>query len=127
MVCEKNALQAMSECPFVINLKGTYVDKNCVYLLTECVQGGNLISYMIEKDVLSHSEAKFATLATAKALRYCHKMGYVHRDVKPENLLIDSDGYVKLCDFGVAKRLPCTVVLPNGGTDVVRLAFTMCG
>lgn len=49
------------------------------------------------------------------------------RDVKPENCLIGSDGYIKLCDFGMAKRLPSTVQLPSGGTEVVTLAFTMCG
>lgn len=47
--------------------------------------------------------------------------------MKPENCLIDKDGYVKLCDFGMAKRMPHSVVMPNGGTEVVRLAFTMCG
>lgn len=47
--------------------------------------------------------------------------------MKPENCLIGSDGYIKLCDFGMAKRLPSTVQLPSGGTEVVTLAFTMCG
>ena len=48
--------------------------------------------------------------------------------MKPENCLIGADGYLKLCDFGLAKRLPSTVVLPKSGvTEVVTLAFTMCG
>ena len=127
VLIERNALMAVKGCPFIISLLGTYQDKDCIYFLTECVQGGNLISYMIDKDILSHSEAMFYTYCIAEALVYCHNHGYIHRDIKPENCLIDRDGYVKLCDFGMAKRLPCTVVLPNGGTEVVRLAFTMCG
>ena len=113
-------MQNQGGCPFIISLMGTYQDKDCVYFLTECVQGGNLISYMIDQDILSHSESMFFIFCIAKALIHCHNQGYIHRDIKPENCLIDSDGYIKLCDFGMAKRLPCTVVLPNGGTEVVR-------
>lgn len=127
VLIERNALMAVKGCPFIISLMGTYQDKDCIYFLTECVQGGNLISYMIDKDILTHSESMFYTYNIAKALNHCHGCGYVHRDIKPENCLIDSNGYVKLCDFGMAKRLPCTVVLPNGGTEVVCLAYTMCG
>jgi len=90
-------------------------------------QGGNLISYMIDRNILSHSEACFYTYNIAMALVHIHSKGYIHRDIKPENCLIDKDGYIKLCDFGMAKRLPATVKLPTGGTEVVTLAFTMCG
>eukprot|EP00520_Triparma_pacifica_P014668 CAMPEP_0118648502 /NCGR_PEP_ID=MMETSP0785-20121206/9191_1 /TAXON_ID=91992 /ORGANISM="Bolidomonas pacifica, Strain CCMP 1866" /LENGTH=644 /DNA_ID=CAMNT_0006540701 /DNA_START=312 /DNA_END=2246 /DNA_ORIENTATION=+ len=127
VLIERNALMAVKECPFIISIMGTYQDKDCIYFLTECVQGGNLISYMIDKDILTHSESMFYTYNIAMALIHTHNKGYIHRDIKPENCLIDKNGYVKLCDFGMAKRLPCTVVLPNGGTEVVRLAYTMCG
>jgi serine/threonine protein kinase len=127
VVIERNALMVVKGCPFIISLMGTYQDKDCIYFLTECVQGGNLISYMIDKDILTHSESMFYCYNIAMALIHTHNKGYVHRDIKPENCLIDKNGYVKLCDYGMAKRLPCTVVLPNGGTEVVRLAYTMCG
>ena len=85
------------------------------------------MTYMIEKDVLSHAECTFFAANILSALVHIHKRGFVHRAVKPENCLIDKDGYVKLCDFGMAKRLPSTVQLPSGSTEVVTLAFTMCG
>jgi len=124
---EKNALQQVSDCPFIITLFGTYQDADNIYFLTECVQGGNLISYMINKDILTHSEAVFYSASISKALIHIHNKGLIHRDIKPENCLIDKNGYLKLCDFGMAKRMPHSVVLPSGGTEVVRLAFTMCG
>ena len=85
------------------------------------------MTYMIKKDILSHSESIFFSANIVAALCHIHKMGFVHRDIKPENCLIGKDGYLKLCDVGMAKRLPSTVQLPNGGTEVVTLAFTMCG
>jgi len=120
VIIEKNALQAMLGCPFIISLFGTFQDKDSIYFLTECVQGGNLISYMIDKDILSHSECLFFCACISRALIHCHSKGFIHRDMKPENCLIDKNGYIKLCDFGMAKRLPCTVVMPNGGTEIVR-------
>jgi serine/threonine protein kinase len=127
VLIERNALQAVRGCNHIITLMGTYQDADCIYFLTECVQGGNLISYMIDRDILTNSEACFYTYNVAVALEHIHSKGYIHRDVKPENCLIDKDGYIKLCDFGMAKRLPATVKMPKGGTEVVTLAFTMCG
>jgi CRP-like cAMP-binding protein/tRNA A-37 threonylcarbamoyl transferase component Bud32 len=127
VLIEKNALQTMIECPFIIKLFGTYQDSTSIYFLTDFVQGGTLVRYMIEQGTLTHSESLFFCSCLACALVHVHKMGFIHRDVKPENCLIGTDGYLKLCDFGMAKRLPSTILMQNGGTEVVTLAFTMCG
>jgi len=127
VILEKNALQAM-ECEFIIRLLGTYQDDSSVYFLSDVVMGGDLMSYMIEQDILKNEEANFLLANLCEGIAHCHEKGFIHRDIKPENCLIGSDGYLKLCDFGLAKRLPSTVVLPKSGTtEVVTLAFTMCG
>mmetsp|Transcript_36556 Transcript_36556/g.74457 ORF Transcript_36556/g.74457 Transcript_36556/m.74457 type:complete len:723 (-) Transcript_36556:169-2337(-) len=126
VLIERNALQAV-DSPFIVTLLSTYQDANSIYFLTDFIQGGTLMKYMIDKDILSHAECTFFAANIAAALVHIHTRGFVNRDVKPENCLIGKDGYIKLCDFGMAKRLPCTVRLPSGGTEVVTLAFTMCG
>lgn len=126
VLIEKNVLQELNS-PFIISLVATYQDTSSIYFLTDFVQGGNLMSYMIRKDILSHSECVFFSANIVSALVHMHKKGIIHRDIKPENCLIDRNGYIKICDFGMAKRLPSTVHLANGRTEVVTLAFTMCG
>ncbi|KAL3809876.1 hypothetical protein ACHAXA_001301 [Cyclostephanos tholiformis] len=127
VLIEKHALQASASSPFIISLYGTYQDKDSIYFLTDILQGGNLMGRMIKKDVLPHDECVFFSANIVSGLCFLHSRGFVHRDIKPENCLIGRDGYLKLCDLGLAKRLPCTVQLPSGGTEVVTLAFTMCG
>jgi protein kinase A len=127
VLIEKHALQTSASSPFIISLYGTYQDKDCIYFLTDFLQGGNLMGRMINRDVLPHEECVFFSANIVSGLCFLHSKGFVHRDIKPENCLIGKDGYLKLCDLGLAKRLPCTVHLPSGGTEVVTLAFTMCG
>ena len=127
VLIEKHALQTSATSPFIISLYGTYQDKDSIYFLTDFLQGGNLMGHMINRDILPHEECVFFSANIVSGLRFLHSRGFVHRDIKPENCLIGKDGYLKLCDLGMAKRLPCTVQLPSGGTEVVTLAFTMCG
>jgi serine/threonine protein kinase len=127
IILERNALQELSGSPFTIELVGTYQDADNIYFLSDLVQGGTFFSYMIRKDILTREETVFMSACLASALVHVHKKGFVHRDLKPENCLVGADGYLKLCDFGMAKRLPSTVLLPSGATGVVSKAFTICG
>ncbi len=58
------------------------------------------MSLLMKKDILSEDEAKFYTAETLLALDAVHKMNYIHRDLKPDNILIGKDGHIKLTDFG---------------------------
>lgn len=71
-----------------------------VYLLLEYASNGNLFWYIRKQGYLPDQEAARLFKQTAEALAYLHSKSYIHRDMKPENLLLDKDGQIKLCDFG---------------------------
>lgn len=124
---EKNALLETETCPFTLSLLGTYQDSDSIYFLTDFAQGGDLMGYMVKQDILTHDECIFFSANIVAGLEHIHKAGFAHRDLKPENILITRDGFLKICDFGMAKRLPSIVQLPSGETEVVTVAFTQCG
>lgn len=79
ILIEKHALQAASASPFIISLLGTYQDDHFIYFLTDFVQGGNLMGYMIKQDVLTHEECVFFTANIVSGLAHLHSKGFVHR------------------------------------------------
>mmetsp|Transcript_1014 Transcript_1014/g.3265 ORF Transcript_1014/g.3265 Transcript_1014/m.3265 type:complete len:865 (-) Transcript_1014:1193-3787(-) len=112
---ERNLLREC-HCPFLVNLLQSYKDKLHIYLLLEVVMGGELFVYMQENGrPLPEKQAKFYVACVVLAFEYLHARNIVYRDLKPENLLIDSNGYLKVADFSFAK------ILKKGKT------YTMCG
>lgn len=87
------------------------------YLFKYC-PGGELFDYIVAKDRLSESEARFFFRQIIAALAYIHSKGYAHRDLKPENLLLDDNQCLKLIDFGLCAK-------PKGGME--NLLSTCCG
>jgi len=67
------------------------------------VNGGELFYHLSHAGRFNEDRAKFYTAEITLALEYLHKEGIVYRDVKPENILIDSEGHIKLTDFGLSK------------------------
>ncbi|GMH51149.1 hypothetical protein TrRE_jg11885 [Triparma retinervis] len=125
-ISERNALRAC-ESFCVIKLHETFSTRDSLYFLTEVVQGGDLMSYMIEQGTLEDDIAIFFTACISEAIHHIHTKGFVHRDIKPENCLISQEGYLKVADLGLAKRLPAVVEVGRGRTEISLLAFTMCG
>ena len=80
---------------------------------------------MLPRGPSSYSED--SSRARTHCLTFCSRCVPASWCIQPDNVLLTERNEVKLCDFGMAKRMPNTVVLPSGGTEVVRLAFTMCG
>jgi len=115
-VNNERKLLAKSAHPFIIGLFGSFQDESYLYLLLELVLGGELWSYLNENGPVGIDGARFYGGMVQAALEYLHDHEIVYRDLKPENLLIDRNGFIKVCDFGFAK-----VVFPGDRT------WTLCG
>ncbi|ESO03263.1 hypothetical protein HELRODRAFT_80468, partial [Helobdella robusta] len=93
------------EHPFIIKLLLTNHDPTFLYLLFEYVPGGELFSYLRNAGHFSNSTTQFYASQLVLVLEYLHLQNVVYRDLKPENLLLDSQGHLKVTDFGFAKKL----------------------
>jgi len=95
---------AKAENPWIVELRCSFQDERFLYLAMEFLPGGDLMTLLIKKDILSEDEARFYTAETLLALDSVHRLNYIHRDLKPDNILMDARGHVKLSDFGLCKH-----------------------
>eukprot|EP01017_Pseudomicrothorax_dubius_P046202 TRINITY_DN8106_c0_g1_i3.p1 TRINITY_DN8106_c0_g1~~TRINITY_DN8106_c0_g1_i3.p1 ORF type:complete len:281 (-),score=88.91 TRINITY_DN8106_c0_g1_i3:204-1046(-) len=100
--------------PFIVNLEGFCQDDRYLYLVLEFISGGELFTYLRSVGRLDPPHAAFYGAQVASMFEYLHSKNIIYRDLKPENLLIHEDGYLKLTDFGFAK-------IVEGRT------YTLCG
>mmetsp|Transcript_25180 Transcript_25180/g.50624 ORF Transcript_25180/g.50624 Transcript_25180/m.50624 type:complete len:538 (-) Transcript_25180:419-2032(-) len=94
--------------PWVVKLHYSFSDDDFLYLVMEYVPGGDLMSLLMRRDILTEDETRFYIAQTVLAIDSLHKLSYIHRDIKPDNLLIDAQGHIKLTDFGLVKSLAQT-------------------
>jgi serine/threonine protein kinase len=88
---------------WVVNLKYSFQDDYFLYLVMDYLPGGDFMSLLMKKDILTEDEAKFYTAEMVLAVEDIHKMNTIHRDLKPDNILIDEYGHIQLSDFGLSK------------------------
>jgi len=101
---ERAILEEISH-PFLVNLKSSFQDSKYIYMLFEYISGGELFSRLRKDGRFSNDVALFYACEILLAIQYLHKKDIVYRDLKPENLLIDKNGHIKITDFGFAKRI----------------------
>jgi len=89
--------------PWIVELKASFQEDDFLYLVMEYIPGGDFMNLLMEKDKLTEEEAKFYTAELILAVESIHKLDCIHRDIKPDNILIDKNGHIKLSDFGLAK------------------------
>jgi serine/threonine protein kinase len=93
---------AESDSPWVVQLFYSFQDPSYLYLIMEFLPGGDLMTMLIKYDTFSEDVTRFYMAECVLAIEAVHGVGFIHRDIKPDNILIDKDGHVKLSDFGLS-------------------------
>ncbi|CAO3648473.1 unnamed protein product [Cunninghamella echinulata] len=93
---------AESDSPWVVQLYFSFQDAQYLYLIMEFLPGGDLMTMLIKYDTFSEPVTRFYIAEIILALETIHNLGYIHRDIKPDNILIDQAGHIKLSDFGLS-------------------------
>ena len=98
---------------WIVDLKFSFQDQHYLYLGMEFLPGGDLMSLLMARDILPENDAKFYAAEIVLAIESVHKLDCIHRDLKPDNVLIDANGHVKLSDFGLSKKLDLKLIDNN--------------
>ena len=114
IISEKKVMDMLTN-KFLVNLHTTYKDKLRVYFLLDACLGGELFTILRNRRYFNEPTSRFYAGCVVEAFDYMHSLDVIYRDLKPENLVLDNNGYLKVTDFGFAK------VLSDGKT------YTLCG
>nr|XP_055025446.1 rho-associated protein kinase 2 isoform X3 [Misgurnus anguillicaudatus] len=101
---EERDIMAFADSPWVVQLCCAFQDDRSLYMVMEYMPGGDLVNLTSTYDV-PEKWAKFYTAEVVLALDAIHSMGFIHRDVKPDNMLLDRNGHLKLADFGTCMKM----------------------
>jgi len=113
MISEKNILTHLDH-PFIVRLSGTFQDQKYLYMCLEYIVGGEFFTHLRKHGRFDQNASKFYATQIILVFEHMHKEDFIYRDLKPENLLLDKLGYLKITDFGFAKK-------------VAFKTYTLCG
>jgi serine/threonine protein kinase len=116
VLSERNILAKIVH-PFIVSMKFAFQTPSKFYFGLEYVPGGELFYHMQRRGVIPINEVRLYAAEVSLALHHLHQAKIIYRDLKPENVLLDREGHVKLTDFGLSKDLSNS---PTG-------ASTFCG
>ncbi|KAI4893397.1 hypothetical protein NFI96_027446, partial [Prochilodus magdalenae] len=135
---EERDIMAFADSPWVVQLCCAFQDDRYLYMVMEYMPGGDLVNLTSTYDV-PEKWAKFYTAEVVMALDAIHSMGFIHRDVKPDNMLLDRNGHLKLADFGTCMKMDsekkivlqekegwCEVKETEGEDCLLRMGFFSC-
>uniref|UniRef100_A0AC35TQK7 Non-specific serine/threonine protein kinase n=1 Tax=Rhabditophanes sp. KR3021 TaxID=114890 RepID=A0AC35TQK7_9BILA len=101
---EERHIMAYCNSEWVVKLHYSFQDSKCLFMAMEFMPGGDLVG-LINNYEVSENWARFYLTEVCLALDAIHQMGYIHRDVKPDNMLISASGHIKLADFGTCVKM----------------------
>lgn len=100
VMAERDIL-AEADNEWIVKLHYSFQDERYLYFILEYLPGGDMIALLSEKGFFSEELARFYIAEISLAVQFVHDIGFIHRDIKPDNILIGSDGHIKLTDFGL--------------------------
>lgn len=89
--------------PFIVKLHYAFQTGEKLYFVMDFLNGGELFYHLRREQRFTEERAKFYAAEILLALECLHENGVIYRDLKPENVLLDAEGHVKLTDFGLSK------------------------
>uniref|UniRef100_A0A672QEB1 non-specific serine/threonine protein kinase n=1 Tax=Sinocyclocheilus grahami TaxID=75366 RepID=A0A672QEB1_SINGR len=101
---EERDIMAFSKSPWIVQLCCAFQDEKYLYLVMEFMPGGDLVTLTSNYDI-PEEWAQFYTAEVVLALDAIHSLGFIHRDIKPDNMLLDRNGHLKLADFGTCMKM----------------------
>lgn len=101
---EERHIMAHAKSEWIVQLHFAFQDAKHLYMVMDYMPGGDIVNLMSNYEI-PETWAKFYTMEVVLALDVIHSMGFVHRDVKPDNMLLDKHGHLKLADFGTCMRM----------------------
>ena len=110
---ERDILEKLDH-PNIVRTLGTYQDETSLYIAMEYIPGGEVFSHLRTMGRFEIDVARFYAAELVLVFQYIHSIGIIYRDLKPENLLFNAEGHIKIVDFGFAKQ-------------IVDRTYTLCG
>ncbi|CAL8308989.1 unnamed protein product [Gadus morhua 'NCC'] len=101
---ERQVLEHIRQSPFLVTLHYAFQTHSKLHLILDYVSGGEMFTHLYQRDHFSEEEVRVYIGEIILALEHLHKLGIVYRDIKLENILLDSDGHIVLTDFGLSKE-----------------------
>jgi len=107
---------AVADNPWIVTLHYSFQDDQNLYMVMEFLPGGDLMTLLIREDTFSEDATRQYMAEMIMAVASVHELGYIHRDLKPDNILLDWDGHLKLSDMGLCKKVDFDEMLHDGSS-----------
>lgn len=123
-----NERNILAECKsdFLINIKAAFQDRENVFLLLDLLTGGDLRFHLCYCRKFSEEQTKAFAACIILGLRAIHEKGFIHRDIKPENIVFDEKGFLRITDFGIARKMNPENAKETSGTPGYMAPEVMC-